>query len=58
MTKVVKCRDLGFDCDAVVQAETTEGAIQLVAEHAREVHDMEKVPVEIVDKINQVIEDE
>lgn len=54
MTYVLKCRDLGFDCDAVVKAETDEMLIQTVADHAREEHDMDPVPVEIVDRIHQV----
>lgn len=58
VTYVVNCRDLGFECDAVVRAETDEEAIQLVAQHAREVHGMEKVPIEIVDQIHQVIQEE
>lgn len=57
MAKLVRCRDLGFDCDAEIRAETTEEAIQKVGKHAREVHGMDRVPIEIVDKVNQSIQD-
>jgi predicted small metal-binding protein len=36
MTKVVHCRDVGFDCDSVVRAETGDKAMQLVAAYAEE----------------------
>ena len=58
MTKVVHCRDVGFDCDGVVRAPTEEEAIQKVAEHAKEVHDMQDVPPEVVAKVRQVMRDE
>ncbi len=40
MTKVVNCRDVGFECEGVIRAETEEEALKLVAEHAKEVHSM------------------
>jgi predicted small metal-binding protein len=38
MTKKLHCRDVGFDCDAVVTADTDEEIVRQVAEHARGVH--------------------
>ena len=38
MTKAVHCRDIGFDCDGVVRAETEEEALARVVAHARTVH--------------------
>ncbi len=58
MTKVVHCRDLGFDCDGVVRAETEEEAIQQVAAHAQSVHEMETVPPELADQVREVMRDE
>jgi predicted small metal-binding protein len=58
MTKVVNCRDVGFDCDGVIRAETEEKAMQLVAEHAKEVHGIEEVPPEVVEKVRSVMKDE
>jgi len=58
MAKVVHCRDVGFDCDGVVRANTEEEALQLVAEHARAVHGLETVPPEVVQKVQEVMRDE
>lgn len=58
MTKVVVCRDLGFDCDGVVRAETEEEALQMVAQHAKEVHGMQEVPAEVAEKARQVMREE
>jgi predicted small metal-binding protein len=58
MTKVVRCRDVGFDCNAVVRAESEEAALQIVAEHARSVHAMETVTPEVVEKVRSVMRDE
>jgi predicted small metal-binding protein len=38
MTKELHCRDLGFDCEGVVSAETEEDVLAQVAEHGRQVH--------------------
>lgn len=58
MTKVVRCREVGFDCDGVVRAETEEDALQQVAAHAKTVHNVETVSEEMVEKVRQVMRDE
>lgn len=58
MTKVVHCRDVGFDCNAVVRAESEEAALQIVADHAKSVHNMETVTPEVVEKVRSVMRDE
>lgn len=58
MTKVVNCRDVGFDCDAVVRAETEEDALAQVAAHAKAVHNLEDVTDEVVEKVRSVMRDE
>jgi predicted small metal-binding protein len=58
MTKVVNCRDVGFDCEGVVRGETEEEVLALVAVHAKEVHDIETVTDEIVEKVRSVMRDE
>ena len=55
MTKVVNCKDLGFDCEGVVRADTEEEAIQMVAQHAKDVHGMDEVPPEVVAKVKEVM---
>ena len=58
MAKVVRCRDVGFDCDGVVRAETEEEALKQVAAHAKAVHNIEAVPAEVVEKVKKVMRDE
>lgn len=58
MPKIVRCRDVGFDCDGVVRAGTEEEALQQVAAHARAVHHLETVPDEIVQKVRAAMRDE
>jgi predicted small metal-binding protein len=40
----LRCRDVGFDCDAVVHAETDEEILAQAAAHAKEVHNVEVTP--------------
>ena len=58
MTKVLRCRDVGFDCDGVVRAETEEELLRQVAEHAESAHGVKEVTPEIVDKVRSVISEE
>ncbi len=58
MSKVVRCRDVGFDCDGVIRAATEEEALKQVAEHARTVHNLETVSDEVVAKVRSVMRDE
>lgn len=56
--KVVRCREVGFDCDGVVRAETEEEVLQQVAAHAKAVHKIETVTPEIVAKVRAVMREE
>lgn len=58
MTLVVHCRDVGFDCDGVVRAETEEELLQQVAEHAKSAHGLEEVTDKVVQKVKSVIREE
>jgi predicted small metal-binding protein len=58
MAKVVRCRDVGFDCDGVVRAETEEEVLKQVAAHAKTVHNLEKVSKEVIEKVRKVMRDE
>ena len=40
----LRCRDVGFDCDAVVHAETDEEILAQAAAHAKDVHNVEVTP--------------
>ena len=58
MTYVVNCRDVGFDCDGVVRAETVDQVLQQVADHAKTTHGLNEVTDEIVAKVKSVIREE
>ena len=58
MALTVHCRDLGFDCDGVVLADTEDDLLQQVAHHAQSVHELDKVTDEIVVKIKSVIRED
>lgn len=53
MTKVVRCAEVTGYCphDHVVRAETEDELLRAVAQHAREVHGLESVPPELVEKV-------
>jgi predicted small metal-binding protein len=55
--KVLICRDVGFDCDGVVKAETEEEVLRQAAAHAKEVHDTEVTP-EMAEQIKPLIREE
>jgi predicted small metal-binding protein len=58
MTKVIRCRDVGFNCDGVIKAKTEQEALNLAAEHAKTVHNVKEVTPDIVKKIKSVMKDE
>ena len=55
MTLVVNCRDVGFDCDGVVKAESEEELLKQVAAHAGDAHDVKEVTPELVEKVKAVV---
>ena len=56
--KVIRCKDVGFDCEGVIKANTENEALALAAEHAKKVHGLKDVTPEIVAKIKSVMKDE
>ena len=57
MTKVLRCRDTGADCDFEARGETEDEIMQQVGPHATDVHKMEITP-ELVEKVRGAIQDE
>ncbi len=58
MAKVLRCSDVGFECEGVIRAETEEEVMQQAAEHAKTVHDVQELTDEIVQKAKAAIQDE
>jgi predicted small metal-binding protein len=58
MAKLLRCRDVGMDCDFEARAATEEEILQRVAEHAQMAHGMKEIPPEGVAKVRAAIRDE
>ena len=58
MSKVVNCRDVGFDCGHVVRASTEEEALEQVVAHVKAVHNVETVLKEVIEKAREELHDE
>ncbi len=58
MAKVLRCSDVGFDCEGVIRAETEEEVLKKAAEHAKSEHNLEEISDEVVEKIRAAIQDE
>ncbi len=56
--KILRCRDAGFDCNAVMRAETEAEVMQQAAEHAKTVHNLSEISEQAVAKIRSLITDE
>jgi len=58
MAKIIRCRDVGVDCDFVARAETEQEILQQCAEHARGEHGIEEIPPELAARVQGAIRDE
>ncbi len=58
MAKVLRCSDVGFECEAVIRAETEEEVLKKAAEHAQSVHNLKEISDEVVEKVRAAIRDE
>ncbi len=58
MAKVLRCKDVGFECGFEIRADTEEELMKKVAEHAAEVHDMKEVSEEVAAEVKAAIRDE
>ena len=54
--KELKCRDVGFDCDAVVHGETVDDVMAQTGPHAKEAHGVDVTP-EMAGQIKTLVRD-
>jgi predicted small metal-binding protein len=54
--KTLHCSDVGFDCKAVVNANTEDEVLKIAAEHAQSVHGVTVTP-EMAVEIKKLIKD-
>lgn len=55
--KVLRCREVGFDCNHEIRAESAAEILQKAAEHAQLVHHM-TVTAEIAEQVKSLIKEE
>ena len=55
--KVLHCRDVGFDCDGVIRAQSEEEVLRQVAEHAQTQHGVQVTP-ELATQVRSKIREE
>ena len=58
MSKVLKCREVGMDCDFEARGETEQLVMQKAAEHAKDVHKIPEITPELATKVKSAIRDE
>jgi len=57
MAKMLRCRDVGVDCDGVIRAETEEELMGKVAEHAKTAHGITEISPELAAKVKAAIKE-
>ena len=58
MAKVLRCSDMGVNCNWVGRAETEEELFKMAAKHAADEHDMKEIPKELLAKAKTLIREE
>ena len=58
MDKVIRCKDVGFDCNGVIRAPTEDQALKMAAEHAKTVHGVRDITPDILAKVKRAMHDE
>jgi predicted small metal-binding protein len=58
MAKVLRCKDVGMDCDFVARAETEEEVLKQAAAHAGTIHAMTDMSDEVLAKVRAAIHDD
>ena len=55
--KTLHCKDAGFDCEGLIQANTEDEVLELAAKHALEVHNVAVTP-ELAEQLRTMIREE
>lgn len=57
MAKLLRCRDVGPDCNFEVRGRTEEEILQKAGQHAQSMHKMQVTP-QVVEAVRKAIRDE
>ncbi|MFZ0584414.1 MAG: DUF1059 domain-containing protein [Candidatus Acidiferrales bacterium] len=58
MSKILRCRDVGVDCDFVARGASEEEVMEKAKEHAGKDHGFAEIPQALADKARAAIQDE
>jgi predicted small metal-binding protein len=58
MAKVIRCKDVGFNCEGVIRSDSEAELLTLVAAHAKEAHGIEEITPDVLSKVKAAIGDE
>lgn len=58
MAKVMRCRDVGADCDFEARGQTEQEILAQCTEHARAAHGITEIPPELAERVRAAIRDE
>jgi predicted small metal-binding protein len=51
------CKDIGMDCGFKAEAKSKEELLPKIAAHAKEQHNMDPIPQDVMDKVNAAIKE-
>jgi predicted small metal-binding protein len=58
MGKILRCKDIGVDCDFVAQGKTEEEVLKKAAEHARKEHGIKRVTKDYIESWKKLMRNE
>jgi len=58
MEKVLRCKDVGINCNFVARGKTVDEVLKKAAEHAKSDHDVDEVTEEYLKSWRKIIRDE
>jgi predicted small metal-binding protein len=58
MTKHLRCRDLGMNCDFEARGATEDDIMRQAADHAKRAHQISEIPPELASQVRAAIRTE
>ena len=58
MAKIVRCREVGVDCDFEARGATEQEVLDQCAEHGRTAHGIQELSPELIAKVRAAIREE
>jgi predicted small metal-binding protein len=58
VAKVIRCRDIGVDCDFEARGQNVQEVLEKCAEHARLAHGLQEIPADLAVKVKAAIREE